>query len=123
MSKRKLLLRYYRLGFLMRYAKPVDAELKYERGSHRTYYFYLCRLGPDSLWRGVRKNKIRVDFPAKEDEQFVINKNAWSRFVGGFDHMEPDHFWAKVYFDPDQSGSAVIRIANSIFVSAKENYV
>lgn len=127
MSKRNLLLRYYRLGSVMRYVKPIDAELKYS--AHRTKaYFYLCQLGPDSLWRGVRKNKIRVDFPVKEDLQLVNNTYSITHldffvltFKGG-DPTEPDHFWAKVYFDPDQSGSAVIRIANSTFVSAKENY-
>jgi ribosomal protein S27AE len=122
LRKRKLLRRYYRLGFVMRYVKPIDAELKYDALNNRARYFRLCRLGPGSVWRGVRENKIRVDFPAIEDEQLVINKNALSKFLKGFDPMDPEHFWAKVYFDPDQSGSAVIRIANSIFVSAKENY-
>ena len=131
MRKRKILVRYYRLGFVMRYVKPIDAELRYDlrQGKNsRKCYFDLCRLGPDSIWRGVKKNKIRVDDPAQGDEQLVNNKYSpthldfWLQLSKGANPNEPDRFWAKVYFDPDQSGSAVIRIADRVFVSAAENY-
>ena len=113
-------LRYYRLGFVMRYAKPVDAELKYESGNRGFRAFNLCRLGPDSLWPSGLDKKIRVDIPESEDEQVVGSKNKLEKFFKGVDPFERPTLWAKVYFDPDQSGSSVIRIANSTYVSVFE---
>ena len=129
--KRKPLLRYYRLGFVMRYAKPAEAELKYEVRSTRygsTHYFDLCRLGPNSLWPSGVDKRISVDIPANENAQTVannaqtvINKDFLKKLYQGFDPMEKPTLWAKIYFDPDESGSAVIRIADSIFVSVTDN--
>jgi hypothetical protein len=120
---RTLILRYYRLGFVMKYVKPIDAELWYSVGNRSPCYFHLERLAPGAVWRGVRQNKIRIDPPYGDCEQLVRSTHTWSNFQKGSNPIESEHFWAKVYFDPDESGSAVITIGKCVFVSAKENYV
>lgn len=124
LNRKGKLLRYYRLGFVMKYSKPLEAELKYDvRGSKygSTRSFNLCRLGPGSVWPSGVCEKIKVDDPEKENEQTVSAKDFWKKLYQGFDPMERPVLWAKIYFDPDQSGSAVIRIADSVFVSVCDN--
>jgi hypothetical protein len=122
--KGNLLGRYYRLGSVLRYVTPVDAELKYkvERRSNAYCYFYVCQLAPGSIWPSALRERIQVDLPMEADEK-AVGQNFLKKLYEGFDPNENQPLWAKVYFDPDQSGSAVICSANSVFVSAKENYV
>jgi len=106
--------------------KPVDAELKYKeerRSKLGVYcYFYVCQLTPGSIWPSALRDRIQVDIPTEVDEK-AVGQNFLKKLYEGFDPNENQPLWAKVYFDPDQSGSAVICSANSVFVSAKENYV
>lgn len=113
---RNYLLGYYRLGWVIGNVKPVDAELKYKVVSTgkggASYYFYICRVAPAAFWPTSLKDKMRIDPPLSEYEKMVDNHS----FMG-----ENNPLWGKVYFDPDESGNAVIRIANSIFVSVKNS--
>lgn len=116
--KRQSLLRYYRLGQIVRFVTPVDAQLQYEaqRGRYPHCYFRLCELGPGSNWPDSLGRRFEVDIPPGSYERAVKN-NYWKRFFEGFNPAETPKLWAKVYFDPDQSGSALIRVADSIFVT------
>lgn len=125
-QKGQSLLRYYRLGFVLRYGKPIDAELQYAvsgggRYSSSTHYFNLVELGPYSVWPSSIRKKIIVDIPAKEAAALVGSRDKWQKFFKGFDPFEKPALWAKVYFDPNESGSAVIRIADGVFVSVTDN--
>jgi hypothetical protein len=121
--KRSLLQRYHRLAYVMEHVKPVDAELQYEviggtYGSRR--YFKVCQLGPGSKWPEGRGQKIRVDMPPKSEAQ-AVNHDFWKTVLAGYDPFDKPKLWGKVYFDPDQSGSAVICIQDGLFLSVSEN--
>jgi hypothetical protein len=122
--KKQSLLRYYRLSQLGRIVTPVDALLQYQsrnRGARNAHcYFKLWELGPGSTWPEGLGQRIQIDIPPRSQEK-VVTGNFWKRFFSGYDPGEKPKLWAKVYFDPDQSGSAVIRIADSVFVTVSEN--
>jgi hypothetical protein len=121
--KQSLLQRYHRLAYIMQHVKPVDAELQYEviggRNSSRRY-FKVCQLGPDSKWPDGIGQKIEVDMPPKSEAQAVTH-DFWKTLVAGYDPFDKPKLWGKVYFDPDQSGSAVICIQDGLFLSVSEN--
>ena len=116
--KRQSLLRYYRLGQVSRFVTPIDAQLQYEArgGRYPHSYFKLCELGPGSNWPDSLGRKFEVDIPPRSQER-AVKSNFWKKFFEGFDPGETPKLWAKVYFDPDQSGSALIRVGDSIFVT------
>ena len=116
--KRQSLLRYYRLGEVSRFVTPIDAQLQYEAGGGRYphSYFQLCELAPGANWPDSLGRKFEVDIPPRSQAR-AVSYNWWKRFVSGYDPGEKPKLWAKVYFDPDQSGSALIRVADSTFVT------
>jgi hypothetical protein len=122
--KKQSLLRYYRLSQLSRIVTPVDALLQYQswnRGARNAHcYFKLCELGPGSTWPEGLGQRIQIDIPPRSQEKAVTG-NFWKKFFSGYAPGEKPKLWAKVYFDPDQSGSAAIRIADSVFVTVSEN--
>src|SRR2546423_11709693 len=116
--KRQSLLRYYRLGEVGRFVTPIDAQLQFEArgGRYPHSYFRVCELAPGSSWPDSLGGKFEVDIPPKSQER-AVRYNFWKRFFEGFDPGETPKLWAKVYIDPDQSGSALIRVADRIFVT------
>jgi hypothetical protein len=117
-QKRQSLLRYYRLGQVSRFVTPIDAQLQYEAagGRYPHSYFLLCELAPGSNWPDSLGRKFEIDIPPRSEERAVKN-DFWTRFFEGFDPGEKPKLWAKVFIDPDQSGSALIRVADHIFVT------
>ena len=120
LRKRQSLLRYYRLGEVSRLVTPIDAQLQYEArgGRYPHSYFNLCELAPGSSWPGSLGRKFEVDIPPRSQER-AVKSNFWKKFFEGFDPGETPKLWAKVYFDPDQSGSALIRVGDSLFVTKR----
>lgn len=118
LSKKQSLLRYYRLGEVSRFVTPIDAQLQYEArgGRYPHSYFRLCELRPGSAWPDSLGRKFEIDIPPRSHQRAVKN-DVWKRFFEGYDPGETPKLWAKVYFDPDQSGSALIRVADTIFVT------
>ena len=124
--KRNLLPRYYRLAALMQHVEPIDAELQYEiwnQGSRSPTrcYFKVCQLAPGAKWPEGVGQKIQVDVPPDSEEVVVTTKDFWKKLAAGYDPFDKPKLWGKVYFDPDQSGSAVISIQDGLFVSVSEN--
>ena len=118
LSKKQLLLRYYRLGEVSRFVTPIHAQLQYEArgGRYPHSYFRLCELRPGSNWPDSLGRKFEVDIPPRSQER-AVKSNFWKNFFAGFDPGETPKLWAKVYIDPNHSGSALIRVADSIFVT------
>jgi hypothetical protein len=124
LRKKGLLQRYHRLAYVMQHVKPVDAELQYEvigggrTKSHR--YFKVCQLAPGSTWPNDIGQRIEIDIPPKSEAQ-VVAGDFWKTFFSGYDPRDKPKLWGKVYFDPDESGSAVICIQDGVFLSVSEN--
>jgi hypothetical protein len=123
--KKGLLQRYHRLAYVMQHVRPVDAELQYEvvAGGGRTRsrrYFNLCQLAPGSTWPNNISQRVEIDIPPKSESQ-VVTGDFWKTFFSGYDPRDKPKLWGKVYFDPDQSGSAVICIQDGVFLSVREN--
>ena len=121
--KQSLLQRYHRLAWVMQHVKPLDAELQYEVLGGRSgsrHYFKVCQLGPNSKWPEGIGQKIKVDLPTKSVAQ-VVTPDFWKTALAGYDPFDKPKLWGKVYFDPDQSGSAVICIQDGLFLSVSEN--
>ena len=116
--------RYHRLAYVMQHVKPVEAELQYEvtgggsSGSRR--YFNVCQLAPGAVWPNDTGKRIKIDNPPKSESD-VVTGDFWKTFFAGYDPRDKPKLWGKVYFDPDQSGSAVICIQDGLFVSVREN--
>jgi len=120
LSKKQSLLRYYRLGQASRIVTPVDAQLQFEeRGGRFPHcYFTLCELGPGSKWPESMGRKFEVDIPAGSEKR-AVRYDSLKRFFEGFNPGDTPKVWAKVYFDPNQTGSALIQVADSIFVTKR----
>jgi hypothetical protein len=115
--KRNYLLRYYWLDSVVGKVAPIDAELKYKNVSTGRWaydYFYFCQVAPNSNWPTDFKERIQIDPPLSAYGK-LVDKHPW------FGQNQP--LWGKVYFDPDKSGNAVIRIDHCIFVSVQESNI
>lgn len=122
--KRSLLRRYHRLAYVMQHLNPVHAELQYDviggGRSRSRRYFNVCQLAPGSTWPHEISQRIEIDIPPKSESQ-VVTGDFWKTFLSGYDPRDKPKLWGKVYFDPDQSGSAVICIQDGLFLSVSEN--
>lgn len=125
LRKKNLLQRYHRLAYVMQHLNPIDAELQYEviaggGPSRSRYYFHVRQLAPGSTWPADIGQRIEIDIPPKSESR-VVSGDFWKTFFSGYDPRDKPKLWGKVYFDPDQSGNAVICIQDGLFLSVSEN--